>query len=609
MAAKAVTITEQKTTTTTSASTDGRESCSKNDPTAIINSNVDSETSNCTSIKASGVQSTKSNGKFQSQGNGNNNSSSNTAHQFRAPENSVIRSYKRTGGCHTVSSMTGSGPNKKFKSWNKRQNKNNNISGNGGNKFCNLPNSVVGTGALTTTANLENIQETRCSVTAGGVVKNSTLPYHNRHHHQHDGGGGGGEGRPVNGQRLMSLHKKSLSHRTNHKIVGSGLCNGSNLNNVVGGGGNASNNNLNDSSGIVGVRLKDSTILGVNNISGGLVNGNVAIHLKNHCCLRSKFFLADKRPRKDNFIPPTKFLLGGNISDPLNLNSLQNETGDCSSNDGDSSGRTPRRSPITTPPKVEVIIPPNIHDPLHLLDPVDSVEYEKQLTSPMKKDSAFVKLGGGISSITKNGNCIGHSSKHRNRKNRKLKRRRNDSQTISSGVATVEHPTSLSGSIEEDSRPLVGCDKLQSHQQQNTADDKEKIQGNSEVAVLPSSETGVNCKSSENQIKAHKVNKRCQVETQQNETEDKKLRDKDNSVGPIEQVKDNCNVITKNSEGGNCKNDEKNPNGTEHSANGIVGGRKRKVSESHSCTLLKLKVSKMKIILLVFFFYYNYLLL
>jgi hypothetical protein len=37
----------------------------------------------------------------------------------------------------------------------------------------------------------------------------------------------------------------------------------------------------------------------------------------------SKFFLPDKRPRKDCIVPPTKFLFGGNISDPLNLNSLQ----------------------------------------------------------------------------------------------------------------------------------------------------------------------------------------------------------------------------------------------------------------------------------------------
>ncbi|XP_058460985.1 7SK snRNA methylphosphate capping enzyme bin3 [Malaya genurostris] len=94
----------------------------------------------------------------------------------------------------------------------------------------------------------------------------------------------------------------------------------------------------------------------------------------------SKFFLPEKRPRKDCIIPPTKFLLGGNISDPLNLNSLQNES---------ENAVTPKSSPIPTPPhyknKIEVIIPPNINDPLHLLDPVDSVEYEMQLCSPMKK--------------------------------------------------------------------------------------------------------------------------------------------------------------------------------------------------------------------------------
>lgn len=35
----------------------------------------------------------------------------------------------------------------------------------------------------------------------------------------------------------------------------------------------------------------------------------------------SKFFLPEKRARRNTRIP--KFLLGGNISDPLNLNSLQ----------------------------------------------------------------------------------------------------------------------------------------------------------------------------------------------------------------------------------------------------------------------------------------------
>lgn len=142
------------------------------------------------------------------------------------------------------------------------------------------------------------------------------------------------------------------------------------------------------------------------------------------CCTRSKFFLPDKRVRKETIIPPTKFLLGGNISDPLNLNSLQNENSNASSNNN-TPATTPRQSPITTPPKVEVIIPPNIRDPLHLLDPVDSMEYEKQLTSPMKRSG------------TRGGHAHHHSAKHRHRKNRKSKRRRHDSYQSSVGSASI----------------------------------------------------------------------------------------------------------------------------------------------------------------------------
>lgn len=98
----------------------------------------------------------------------------------------------------------------------------------------------------------------------------------------------------------------------------------------------------------------------------------------------SKFFLPHKRPRKDVFIPPTKFLLGGNISDPLNLNSLQDEDVNRAMN-----AVTPESSPLPTPPrhkaKIDVIIPPNIRDPLNLMEPLDNEEYEKRLEMQQRK--------------------------------------------------------------------------------------------------------------------------------------------------------------------------------------------------------------------------------
>lgn len=98
----------------------------------------------------------------------------------------------------------------------------------------------------------------------------------------------------------------------------------------------------------------------------------------------SKFFLPLKRPRKEVFIPPTKFLLGGNISDPLNLNSLQDEDINRAMN-----AVTPESSPLPTPPrhkaKIDVIIPPNIQDPLNLMEPLDNEEYEKRLEMQQRK--------------------------------------------------------------------------------------------------------------------------------------------------------------------------------------------------------------------------------
>ncbi|XP_046992897.1 7SK snRNA methylphosphate capping enzyme-like [Schistocerca americana] len=97
-----------------------------------------------------------------------------------------------------------------------------------------------------------------------------------------------------------------------------------------------------------------------------------------------KFFPPYKRRKKDSIIPPTKFLLGGNIRDPLNLNSLQDEEINKAMN-----AVTPKSSPLPTPHhrkgEIEVIIPPNLRDPLNLISGADDAEYEQQLVSPTKK--------------------------------------------------------------------------------------------------------------------------------------------------------------------------------------------------------------------------------
>uniref|UniRef100_A0A1B0DMV3 RNA methyltransferase n=1 Tax=Phlebotomus papatasi TaxID=29031 RepID=A0A1B0DMV3_PHLPP len=155
----------------------------------------------------------------------------------------------------------------------------------------------------------------------------------------------------------------------------------------------------------------------------------------------SKFFLPDKRPRKELIVPPTKFLLGGNISDPLNLNSLQNEAIHASMN-----AATPKSSPMTTPPKVEVIIPPNIRDPLHLLDPVDSIEYEKQLISPMKR-----------------------RSKHRNRKKKKVNKR----ESVGAS-AEEERPAAVAVAAKEEV-PERQAEEVVSGDEQRRTSEREKV--------------------------------------------------------------------------------------------------------------------------------------
>ena len=79
-----------------------------------------------------------------------------------------------------------------------------------------------------------------------------------------------------------------------------------------------------------------------------------------------------KRAAKDQ-----KFLLGGNIRDPLNLNSLSDEKVSKVAN-----AVTPEYSPIPTPKhrkaeyKIEVLIPNDISDPLNLMHGDDDDEYD-----------------------------------------------------------------------------------------------------------------------------------------------------------------------------------------------------------------------------------------
>lgn len=107
-----------------------------------------------------------------------------------------------------------------------------------------------------------------------------------------------------------------------------------------------------------------------------------------------------RRKQERFFIPPTKFLLGGNINDPLNLGSLADEEINKSLNEV-----TPYSSPVPTPKhrtQVEVLIPPNINDPLNLNAIDDNVELELNLISPKtkrRKNRKRKKHGSGEAQI------------------------------------------------------------------------------------------------------------------------------------------------------------------------------------------------------------------
>jgi len=91
-----------------------------------------------------------------------------------------------------------------------------------------------------------------------------------------------------------------------------------------------------------------------------------------------------KRRRKaapnEEYVRTTKFLLGGNSRDPLNLGSLADEKVNRALNE-----HTPESSPLPTPKhrkeEIEVLIAPNIRDPLNLSVPDDDLA-ERALISP-----------------------------------------------------------------------------------------------------------------------------------------------------------------------------------------------------------------------------------
>ena len=102
-------------------------------------------------------------------------------------------------------------------------------------------------------------------------------------------------------------------------------------------------------------------------------------------------------------ILPNKFLLGGNIDDPLNLNGLYTSEDGKKLND-----KTPQSSPMRIPSHrktVEVRFPTNIADPLNLNAGENELDFSKlckrknkRHNRHKKKDGSFISPQAGISS-------------------------------------------------------------------------------------------------------------------------------------------------------------------------------------------------------------------
>lgn len=100
-----------------------------------------------------------------------------------------------------------------------------------------------------------------------------------------------------------------------------------------------------------------------------------------------------KKGPAGDIILPTKFLLGGNISDPLNLNSLLDEKVNKALN-----AITPTSSPL--PPRsstVHIVIPPDMTDPLGLNESGESPPSEQNGFEKAANDSENMETakGGG----------------------------------------------------------------------------------------------------------------------------------------------------------------------------------------------------------------------
>nr|CAB3263757.1 7SK snRNA methylphosphate capping enzyme-like [Phallusia mammillata] len=98
-----------------------------------------------------------------------------------------------------------------------------------------------------------------------------------------------------------------------------------------------------------------------------------------------------KKGSAGDIILPTKFLLGGNISDPLNLNSLLDENVNKALN-----AVTPTSSPL--PPRsstVNIVIPPDMTDPLGLNSSVGSPQTKQNEAKKQRNDSESADLSTG----------------------------------------------------------------------------------------------------------------------------------------------------------------------------------------------------------------------